>query len=382
MGNILSINEETEPLFPSGSGASPIAVLGDCGFTADPTKAYFFGSYFAAKKDHTLYGNSIGPEPTDWEDNPALAAVRDIFLEGAVREAGQTIGINQVYVINMGSTPTANNWATAMETLTNLPINNGIELYVGVDDVEVHEQIGLYLDELEEAGDYRNAIVTVTPGSTKEEMIEYTEVAEESDYIHNSRVHIHTDPTMQATYAAKVACTPFYQDPGYGPYRSKNVDNIVVWSTADRDDLKEAGLVVDAPNLINPALAEPYMAVSTAYVKEEGVVPTDSLLHIRRNVDEHWRQTDMITLRMIKMNNTAVAKGLIENVAISYLREQVTKGYLIKKVNVPTDPGYMFELGYDETDPFKLHRIRKVRPVGSVHTIEDISIIQVPIGGG
>jgi hypothetical protein len=379
--NILTINETVEPLFPSGSGADPIVVIGDCGFAKDTSKVYFFGNYGEAKKDHDSNPDSIGPEPVSWSSNPALKQVRDIFAEGAIRTPDQTIGINQVYVINVGSAPLEADYTAAMETAATLPVT--VENYANLSTVTVLDAIGTRMDELEDTADYRNAIGTVADGaiSAKDDMIAMTDESE-NDYAQNSRVHIHTNPDMQGTYAAKVACTPYYQDPGYGGYRSKITDDIVLWKKGDRDELKDAGLVVDAPNLINPILAEPYMAVSTGYKEVGGVRPVDSLLHIRRNADHQWRQTDLITLRMVKMNNTAVAKGLIEQVANAYLKQEVENGYLTAKSTVPIDPGFLFELTYDPIDPFKLNRLRKVRCVGSVQEISDTSVIQLPIGGG
>lgn len=382
--NILTINETVEPLFPRGSGADPIVVLGDCGFAKDTSKVYFFGSYLEAKQDHATNPDAIGPVPDDWSDNPVLKEVRDIFAEGAIRNMGQ-IGVNQVYVVNMGSAPGALDYTAAFNTINSLPVK--VEDYVGLYDVARLASIGERMNTLENAGNYRNAVGTVNPTATKAEMLLITdeaqgELTEPLPFVQNSRVHIHTDPDMQGTYTAKIACTPYWQDPGFGTYRSKTVEDIKVWDTIDREDLMNAGLVVDAPNLVDPSLAEPFMAVSTAYKEVGGERPTDSLLHLRRNVDEQWRQTDIITLRMVKMNNTAVAKGLIENVANAYLQTQVDAGYIIPKKTVPTDNGYLFELSYDSLDPFKLNRVRKVRPVGSVHTIEDTSAIQVPIGGG
>ncbi len=375
----LTINETVEPIFPGGRGGHAIVVLGDFGFTKDTSKVYFFGDYYTAKKDHATHPDSLGPEPADWSDNPGLKCVRDIFDEGAIRTLGQTIGVNKVYAVNMGDVPVAEDWVAAFETISALPVK--IESYPGLSNVVVHDSIGDHLDALENDADYRNAVVTVPAGATKEQLLNYTDESEVS-FVQNSRVHIYTNPDMIGVYTAKIACTPYWQDPGYGTYRSRTAADIQIWKSSDRDELTEAGLVVDAPNLIDTSLAEPYRAVASSHKMVGGIRPTDSRLHIRRNVDYQWEQTDIISLKMVKMNNTAVSKGLIENVANAFLQEQVEAGYLIKKTTVPTDNGFLFELKYDDMDPYKLRRTRKVRPVGSVDTIEDVSVIQVPIGGG
>ena len=52
-----------------------------------------------------------------------------------------------------------------------------------------------------------------------------------------SVVYIHADPLMQAKFATKCACTPYYQDPAYGAYRSVLPEDILSLSRADMDIL-------------------------------------------------------------------------------------------------------------------------------------------------
>jgi len=395
----ITINEIVEPLFPSGTGADPIFVAGNCGYTKDTGKVLFFSNYYDAKKP--VADGGIGPEPEDWTTNPVLACLRNIFSEGAVRKAGEK-GVDKVYVVNMGSAPTQEDWQAVFETAEQ--VQTKIEAYPGVKGytipgeppVEVpipgvFDQIGDHMDALETKMNYRNAFASLPGELSIVDMQKYTDPTQTS-FVRNSRVHLEINPEMLGTYVAKVAYTPYHQDPALGTYRSKTIDDIKIalgagaeprlLKTEEVEALKDSGLVVDVPSFVEPGLVEPYRAVSTGYrLATDNTRPTDSKLHIRRNVDHQWEELDIITYKMFKMNNTAVVRGMIEGMGNAYLQGESDKGYLIPDPVTPTDPGYLFEVEVDPDNAFKLHRRRKVRPVGSVDMIEDISVVQVPIGG-
>lgn len=367
-------------MYPRGTGADVIVVIGNAGFTKDTSKVFTFSSYLDARQDHATVETAIGPEPADWTTNPLLKAVKDIFEEGAIRSVTDQFGIDKVYCINVGSAPSSSDYTAAMTTAATL-FDARVELYVGLNDASILASLSTRLETLEQSGDYRNAIVTVATDATDAQMKAMTDTAQE-DYVRGERVHIHTDRNMQAKYAAKMACSPYHQDPAYGPYRTVTPEQIVDRTNANRDELIEAGLVVDWVSKTDPTKAEPCMAVSTAYRLVSGTRSSASLAHARRNADHQFRETDKITLAHLKRNNTTIAKGLIEESARAYLKKEVTAGYLIAKSSTPTDDGFLFELQFDPSDPYKLIRNRKVRPVGAVYTIDDYSIIQVPIAGG
>ena len=366
----ITINETLEPMCMGGSGASVICVIGNGNRTKELTTVYTFNSYDVAKLDHATYPGSIGPETPG---SPLLSAVHDIFVEGAVTDATQVRGIDKVYCINVGASPTGADYTAACllaQTLGDVEI----ELYVGLVDPTIMATLATAQVSLAGTGGYRHAIATAAPGATAATIAAYNSVA-----LQKSRFLIHADPDMQATFAAKMACTDPSVDPAFGPYRTKLATDINIYTAPDMATLTNAGIICDQPAISDSDLAEPYMAVSTAWAQT--TPPNDALIHCRRNADSFWRTTDVIAKALLKSNDLDVARGMAQQVGIGVLAQGVKDGKIIPKTSAPVDAGYMYTVTADPVNLFQLIINRKIRPVGSVYYIVENSIIQSPLAG-
>jgi hypothetical protein len=355
----ITVNESTEIINNKGTGAQIIAVIGDSGVAAAPTTIHTFNSYEEAV-------TAIGPEA---ETNPLLAAIKDHFKEGNPTDEASELGVTKVYAINVGSTPTPENFTDAMTTLSNVK-DIELEEYHGLSTVTVLESIATHLDTLVSKGFPRLAIATVATGAEEATILLMTDDGE-TNYIQHSRVYIHIDRDMQAVFTAKVACTPYYENPAHGSYRSKGKADIT--EPDNPSTYVNAGFVCDWPTgspLSTSNQAEPVEAYSTAQAAAE--VPADAQMHVRRNADHQIRTICQMIAKYLKTRNVSVTRTVLEQEARGHLEAEVQASKLeAYTLNVKTNPQNVNGLILDGS----------VRPPG---TIDDIIFnigVEVSTGG-
>lgn len=373
--------ESQEAQYPRGSGADTILLIGKTPNAADTSTINEFYSY----QDAIAELSGEDPEET----NELLLAVKDVFEEGAVRSVTDKLGIEKVLAINVGPNPVVGTeWADAQE-LGRLKRDIAIEVYVGLSDISFMNTTKTHLDTLAATGKRRIAIFTHAADESKTNIIDMTDPSNAEDtpaapYIQGSRIYIKQNRLMQCKFAAKVACTPYWQDPARGPYRSVTFAEVEeqITSEDDLDDYTKAGIVVDWENL-NPVQgngkAEICKAVATSYRGEDDVIPLDARLHIRRNADYQFRQIDLIIGAELKNNDTETGLQTMQQNVNAYLAGEVKKGYIKPKKTEPQDPGYLVEIIPHDTNPYGVKVRRKIRPVNSIEFIEEESVILAPL---
>lgn len=360
-GPTIIFNDASEPMYASGSGGDHILVIGDSGQTKNTSTIYAFGTYDTAK-DPT---NGIGPEG---DDNPLLACIKGIFAEGQQTQASQTLGIEKVYAINVGDNPQAADYAAAIIS-GNILTDAKLEAYPNLSDISILNSIKTNLASLESQGLFRTAYGTVADNvlADMETMTDNTQTS----YIQSDRVYIHTDPTKVGPFVSKVACTPYWQDPAYGPYRSLSASDLLQRAQPDIDALAGDGLIADWISLQDDTLLEPYMAVSTAYRLVDGERPASSLLHARRNADYQFSQVVSLIKLYLKQNNTQLARTLAETAASTYLDTQVSAGYI---------EDYTLAIALDPSNAFGYITTCKIRVVGATYSMTFNALVEAPTG--
>ena len=225
-----------------------------------------------------------------------------------------------------------------------------------------------HLKKLEGFGDYRIALMAASPNASIDEMTKMTDNTE-SVYINSGRVIIQANPNVLGAFAAKVACTPYYQDPAYNPYRTITTQDIKKYRRDELETILDAGLVVDWEVVVDSTLGmkvvEPVYAPATNYTSE--ATPGDAWLHHRLNADHQSKITDGKARPYIKQNNTETARQAIEQKCKSHLEEEVKKERI---------DGYSYELYPNRADPYSLIVKMKILPVKSIHVIEINRTIQ------
>lgn len=373
----IDIEEFVEPIHYGGEGARRICIMGKTENTKDLTTIHEFKNYRAARE-------VIGDPSTE---NELLQAITDVFEEGSINFNSQDqLGIDKVYAIDMGTDPQAADWEAAFDTSMN-KFGIDIDLPVGCSDLTVMNYAKLGYEDLASKGMFRNAIFTHAEGATLSQIRDMTDTTKGS-YIRSGRIHIKYLRNTQAKYAAKVAYTPYYQDPAYGAYRSMGIEDIQdengnILTIEDADDMLLAGITCDwkANSPYNPSeeYVEPIRSVATNHREVLGEVPSDSNLHCRLNADYQWRQLVMIAGSFIKQNETATTLKALEEMGKAHLQGEVKKGYIEPRTRHPVDPGYYFKVTEDLSNPFKIWIDMKCRPVNAIYFIGMKAVVKAPV---
>lgn len=361
--------ETTEAQYPQGSGAKVICIMGETSKVQELDTIYEINNYPEAV---SVFGELTGGD--------LLSALQDIFEEGAIHSVTDTLGIDKVYAINVGLSATIEDYTTAQAT-AEMKKDVELEVYLGVSDVSFMLTTDTRLSTLATVGQRRDAIFTTALGADDATIGAMTDPLE-ATYIHSSRVYIKDNRDMQAKFAAKVACTPYWQDPAKGPYRTVTMDDIEDVDYDRINTLTQAGIICDweyLSPLSQSGKVEPAKAVATSYVEVDNERPVDSLMHCRLNADYQWRQLDIIIQGMLKDNETETGLQTMQEACESFLAGEAKKGYLSAKTTDPQDPGYMVEVESSTTDVYGVVVRRKIRPVNAIYSIEEVSVIQAPV---
>lgn len=358
--------ETVETVRNKGYEGRNILVIGSAGFKEDISKVYTLYNWEDAFKK--LKPTSKEGGKTTEGSNILRSIIHDIFLEGDVTGPSDTFGLNKVYAINIGPEPTIETLIKALE-LSETLYDVEIEAYPELNNIAALNLIKGHLKYLESYGDYRIAIATTPKKATVTDMVKMTN-SEEDCYISSGRIVLHVDPDMVGVFAAKVACTPYYEDPAYRPYKSITSGNITKYRREELAELVNAGLVVDW-EIVRSVFGKKVVVVEPVYTHATNYTsldtPADAHLHQRLNADHQSKETDEKARVSIKQNNTKTAKHSIELQCQAYLEEEMKKERL---------EGFTYQVYANRKDPYGLIVKMTVKPVKSIHSIEINRIIQ------
>ena len=362
----LKIQESVAPLFSTGDGGKTIAVIGTTGTNKEKGELCTFHNF------HSAYNTYYSQDETKKEGdvyNPLLQAVYDIFQEAEARDSMHNLGINTIHTINTGENPENKDYTDILKVLAK-ERNIGIEAYIKLSDVAILNSVKTHLDLLAGQGEYRIAIATTPKDAEIKDMKKMTT---EDSKICSSRVVLHSNPDMLAAFTAKVACTPYFEDPSRGGYRSKNLQEVKIHSRNEIEDLLESGIVADwdSYDSMGRHILEPCMAISTSHTPPEDNRPADCVLHHRLNADHQARVTDKHLRGFLKSNNNDIMRQSAELKCKEYLSNEVRKGCLEK---------YEFNLTVDENNPSILLVNMKITPVTAIQHITINRNVEMPTG--
>lgn len=364
----------------NGTGAQIPIFIGITGNTTPATGIQKFKNYQACNK--TVANGGIG---TDVSTNPLLAVLKDFFAE-ARKVNADDIGIPYVYVIDLGTgkttgeNPTLDNakWTAAMD-LAKSKRDVQTEVYVGFKkgttvEATATEIIPLLNSAVEsiktdsEDGNPRVAYFTVE-GMSDDDLIELTDDTK-TKYVQNSRV-ILTEPTLWGKTLAKIFTTPYYEEPGYTDYRSVSAGTFTERTPEKENELQAAGIVFNhderAGSEIHPRIN---LAVSTAFATAPDSRPNDSLLHMRRNVDQLVREAFDVLYRQLKRNETETNLSFLQSDLDVLVDEKISAGYMLD--------GTQINVAESEINPYDLKVEGVAVPVNSTLLIGFSMYIEQP----
>lgn len=316
---------------------------------------------------------SAGGIGTD-ESNILLPILKD-FFEESLKVNNDDIGVPNVHVKDLGtSVPgTATPWINAIEEVK-IKDDVQVEAYIfqkpsGANAEAVtaltNSIIGIMTSVAESLkteagkGKLRIAYFTIL-GFTEEELKELTKTANTSK-IQESRVYLMA-PESFGKRLARICTAPYYDEPGYYAYRSVKPGTFTERTDAAEESLREAGIVFDRDEKTNSAIYPKInLCVATSYAKGDNR-PLDSLLHVRRNVDQLVREAVDIVYAQLKRRETAGYLSDTQADLDLLVHEKVDAGYMKKDTSI--------SVVEDENAPEKLTLITHAYPVNITGLIE------------
>lgn len=324
-----------------GSGGKPVLIIGKSPNTQDLTTLYTFNNYYEASL--SVANGGVGPEPGEGDDpNELLEAIYDVFKESERRYSADTYGISKIYAVNLGPSPTTQDWIDA-QTLAAEIDDIGVELYVGNSTISFMATTATHLSTIAASTRRRLAVFTVADGATVEQASAYTD-PDESSYVSSTRTFIEYE-SHQAKTAAKLAYTPYNIDPSFYAYRTVTAAQITDLKDSQRNTLIGSGILCSmksdqAYNTVR--MAEPVKMVSTAYRSVDGDVPADSNAFQRIMADHILDERDVVIRGELKHINSATGYPILEELLNSRMDAYVSVGLLESYSNTvqedPDDP--------------------------------------------
>lgn len=347
-----------------GTGAQiPIFIGKTDTHTAAPTVIKKFKSYSAANK--TVANGGIGVESGT---NLLLKRLKEFFTESA-KTSAEEVGINYVYVIDLGTAPTTNNWNTAIET-AKLKTEIEVEVYCGTNEIAIMEAANTSILTETIRGNPRIAYFTIDEASvTDAQLIKLTDDTQDS-FIQRSRIGI-IEPLLFGKTVAKICTTPYYEEPGFTHYRSVEQGTFIERKDSEQLALQNAGIIFNRDEKTRKKIYPKInLGVSTSFAKDSDARPNDTLLHARRNVDNLIRLVYDACYVQLKRNETEINLKHLKTDIDKIVDDELDKGFMMQ--------GTEINVQESDSDPYDLEVTGSAKPVNSTLLVKFGLYISAP----
>lgn len=289
----------------NGEGGEVPIIIGATGNENPNSGILEFKNYKDATK--TPANGGIGPEATA---NYMLPVIED-FFEESMKLTSDDIGIPHIFVKDLG-TATA---ATAAPFInakkdSRKKLDIQVEAYVfkSTDTldkiVDVLTSIGSSLKEDTLKGRPRIAYVTVQ-NWTDEQMKTLTQGTEEITKKIRDIDIAFIEWKNFGKELARICLTPYYDEPGFYPFRSISEGEFTERTDEEEEDLREKGIIFghdEKPG--KTAYSKINLAVSSDYANNEEDRSKLSLIHVNRNVNQLIRDGMEVIYPQLKRRET------------------------------------------------------------------------------
>jgi len=310
---------------PKCTGPGQISVLiGTTDLTGAPTEYKSFIHYDEVLDPLTGFG----------DDGGELAeGIRDYFMEGRDCYDPTVCPIPKLYAINVGSTPTQEDWTTAFATAARI---KDAEQYIlvggdesGAYDLDIWNAMADALDDLASKGFFRIGYVGRPSTLTDADDVAALTDPAQTDYIRSSRICVVDDPNLHVKVAAKEAKHYEWENPGMDPFKTVDPTEITERDDSELLTLKNAGITTfwmfpyqqeNGPRI--------YWPVMSSYRLYQGSRPVDAELHLRRNCDARAGEAVRIAVGQLYKLSTAEAMQALEIQISSIFSEYKKKGVI------------------------------------------------------
>lgn len=279
----------------------------------------------------------IGPEN---ENKYMLPIIEDFFNE-SMKLSSDDIGIPHIYMKDLGTSTaaTAANFINAKQD-SRKKADIQVEAYVFKQNdeldkiIDVLVSIAASLKEDTRKGKPRIAYVTVQ-GWTDAQIKTLTQgTTEINKKIRDVDIGI-IEPNKFGKHLARICLTPFYDEPGYYPFRSVYAGEFTERTDDEEEDLRSKGIIFghdEKPkNTIYPKIN---LCVSSAYAESEDDRPKLSLIHANRNVNQLIRDSMEIIYPQLKRRETETFIEEVQADLDNLCNERIREGYMKDETRV------------------------------------------------
>ena len=365
----IKLYEEDSTALNRGTGGQiPIFVSPTKNSTA-LTDIATYSKYDDANK--LVSAGGIGTDDT----NILLPILKD-FFEESLKINNDDLGVSHVHVKDLGTAVpgTATPWTSAITEIKKKD-DAQVEAYIfekpsDADDDAVTALIksivgimtNVATELKKEAGKGRIRIAYFTClGLTETESKEFTKLTNDVKIL-ESRVYL-LSPEGFGKTLARICTTPYPDEPGYYAYRTVTPGTFDERTDDEEESLREAGIVFNHDEKTSShTYPKINLCVATSYAKGEADRPLDSLLYVRRNVDQLVREAVDIVYQQLKRRETAGYLSDTQADLNLLVHEKVEAGYMKKDTTITVVE--------DENAPEKLTLITNAYPVNITGLIE------------
>lgn len=367
----MNFHETVSNPFLNGEGSEIPVFIGKSPNTGDPEKIITFKTYAQARK--TVESGGLGLETDDYETkNPLLFALKEFFIESA-RQADGDIGVPRVHVIDLGSTPTAENVLKALEQIKKVREISvvsivGVELDSTANQVALMQSIWTNLTNDTNYGRFKIAYLRGAKDATETNLAVYSDNTQ-TTFIQENRIAV-VEYSNFGKVIARICLTPYYVEPGYAPFNTVDLGSFKLRTPEERKQMFDAGVIFGEDDYtLETPVARICAGTTTAFGKDVDERPNDCLLHARRNADYQIRELLKIIAPQLKRNETQTNIRYIQNDCESYLESEKNKGRLMN---------YDVRVSESNDNPYSLLVEGKVTPVNSTFAIDISCYITSP----
>ncbi len=367
----ITYNEINTDPNANGVGAEIPIFIGISGNSTPYIGIQKFKKYEDACVEPTATTPGLG---TSLTNNPLLETVQKFFNEAKKIQADD-IGIPYIYAIDLGNiTLRSGEQATNASESTITAWTNAMKLAKTVQEVTMEAYVGF--KSTDTPADYLSLMVSADEKikeyvSMCQPRIGYFTVKGATDNVlislTNDSANQHSricliEPNKFGEILARIATTPYYEEPGYYAFRSINPGEFTERSKEEELALQNAGIIFGRDEKVgNISYPKICLGVSTAFAADEDARPKDSLLHARRNVDRLIRDTYVTIYPQLKRNETEGYLSYAQADIDTLISNKIDSGYMKE--------GTYLQVAESDIDPYDLKINGEVLPINATYTI-------------
>lgn len=308
------------------------------------------------------------------KNNKLAQFINDFYDESKLKQSTD-IGVQYIYIIDVGDGKSVTAWENALETAKTLT-DAQVEIYIGAEEIEgctfeefIYKAVDSIYEDTEELDlRYGFSYLEKTDGETlKEYDTRLINLA------NNLRLHYGTELQKLSRFGlcedllvgktlARICCTPYNVEPGFLVYRSVTPNTFRKRLKEDMLDLQNAGIIFNRDEQVNGTkYPRINLCVSASFTGTKDR-PTDSLFHARFNSDDLLREVFEVCFTQIKNNETAVNLAYLQALIDVVVADRVSNDEMIL-YDETTERGTRLIVKESDEEPYNLMITGQLHPV-------------------